>query len=90
VPGSLDLYFQNEGPGADKKANWPPAPRAPYNLTMRVYAPKSDALTGKWNPPAVVKVQTVPAAAQYRAQFDPDCRALGKSAFAAVDPSTGT
>jgi hypothetical protein len=22
---------------------------------MRLYAPKSDALTGKWNPPPVVK-----------------------------------
>ena len=62
--GSLDLYFQNESPGTDKEANWLPAPKGPYNLTMRVYAPKSDALTGKWNPPPVVKVQTVPAGAQ--------------------------
>ena len=62
--GSLDLYFQNESPGADKETNWLPAPTGPYNLTMRVYAPKSDALTGKWNPPPVVKVQTVPVAAQ--------------------------
>ena len=53
--GSLDLYFQNENPGADKEANWLPAPKGPYNLTMRLYAPKSDALTGKWNPPPVVK-----------------------------------
>jgi hypothetical protein len=62
--GSLDLYFQNESPGADKEANWLPAPKEPYNLTMRLYAPKSDALTGKWNPPPVMKVQAVPAAAQ--------------------------
>ncbi len=53
--GSLDLYFQNESPGTDKEANWLPAPKGPYNLTMRLYAPKSDALTGKWNPPPVVK-----------------------------------
>jgi len=53
--GSLDLYFQNESPGADKDANWLPAPKGPYNLTMRLYAPKSDALTGKWNPPPVTK-----------------------------------
>jgi hypothetical protein len=53
--GSLDLYFQNQSPGADKEANWLPAPKGPYNLTMRLYAPKSDALTGKWNPPPVVK-----------------------------------
>ncbi len=51
--GSLDLYFQNESPGADKEANWLPAPKGPFNLTMRLYAPKSNALTGKWNPPPV-------------------------------------
>jgi hypothetical protein len=55
--GSLDLYFQNQSPGADKEANWLPAPTGPFNLTMRLYAPKSDALTGKWNPPPVMKVQ---------------------------------
>jgi hypothetical protein len=25
---------------------------------MRLYAPKSDALTGKWNPPPVVRTDT--------------------------------
>lgn len=55
--GSLDLYFQNESPGGDKEANWLPAPKGPFNLTMRLYAPKSEALTGKWNPPPVTKVQ---------------------------------
>ena len=62
--GSLDLYFQNESPGADKEANWLPAPKGPYNLTMRLYAPKAEALTGKWNPPPVARALTVPAAAQ--------------------------
>jgi hypothetical protein len=59
--GSLDLYFQNESPGAGKEANWLPAPKASFNLTMRLYAPKMDALTGKWNPPPVVRVQSVPS-----------------------------
>jgi hypothetical protein len=53
--GSLDLYFQNESPGKDLEANWLPAPKEGFNLTMRLYGPKSDALTGKWNPPAVTK-----------------------------------
>jgi hypothetical protein len=55
--GSLDLYFQNESPGKDKEANWLPAPKEAFNLTMRLYAPRSDALTGKWSPPAVNKAQ---------------------------------
>ena len=54
--GSLDLYFQNENPGKDKEANWLPAPKGAFTLTMRLYAPLPDALTGKWNPPAVMKV----------------------------------
>jgi hypothetical protein len=53
--GSLDIYLQNDSPGEDKEANWLPAPKAPFNLTMRLYSPQSDALTGKWNPPPVKK-----------------------------------
>ena len=59
--GSLDLYFQNESPGKDKEANWLPAPKGAFNLTMRVYSPKADALTGKWNPPPVTRVQGLPS-----------------------------
>jgi len=55
--GSLTLYLQNESPGKDNEANWLPAPKGPFNLTMRLYAPKSEALIGKWNPPAVTKTE---------------------------------
>jgi hypothetical protein len=51
--GSLDIYFQSDSPGTENEANWLPAPKAPFNLTMRLYSPKDDALTGKWNPPPV-------------------------------------
>ncbi|TAL81787.1 MAG: DUF1254 domain-containing protein [Beijerinckiaceae bacterium] len=54
--GSLDLYVQKESPGAGKEANWLPAPGGAFNLTMRLYAPKSEALTGKWNPPPVQRI----------------------------------
>ena len=51
--GSLTLYFQNESPSSDRESNWLPAPKGPFNLTMRLYAPKSEALTGLWNPPSI-------------------------------------
>ncbi len=55
--GSLDLYFQNENPGKSKEANWLPSPKGGFNMTMRLYSPKEEALTGRWNPPPVVKTQ---------------------------------
>ena len=55
--GSLTLYFQNESPGKDNEANWLPAPKGPFTLTMRIYAPKSEVLTGRWNPPFVTRSQ---------------------------------
>jgi len=58
--GSLDLHFQNGSPGADKEANWLPAPKDAFNVMLRLYAPRSDVLTGKWNPPPVTRVQALP------------------------------
>jgi hypothetical protein len=58
--GSLDLYVQNASPGADKEANWLPAPKGPFNLTMRLYAPGTEALVGKWNPPPVMRQEASP------------------------------
>jgi hypothetical protein len=62
--GSLTLYFQHDHPGADKEANWLPAPKGAFNLTMRLYAPRSEALTGRWNPPMVTRVQPPSLTAQ--------------------------
>jgi hypothetical protein len=56
--GSLDLYLQHESPGADKESNWLPSPaKGTLGVTMRLYAPKPEALDGRWNPPAVKKVK---------------------------------
>jgi hypothetical protein len=58
--GSLTLYVQNKSPGADKEANWLPAPNGPIYLVMRLYWPKTEAPSilpageGTWKPPAIV------------------------------------
>jgi hypothetical protein len=57
LDGSLDLYLQNESPGKDKEANWLPAPKGAFNVNLRIYSPRADAINGKWNPPPVKKVQ---------------------------------
>ena len=41
--GSLTLYIQNKSPGADKEANWLPAPNDTIYLVMRLYWPKTEA-----------------------------------------------
>ena len=55
--GSLDLYIQSGNPGSDKESNWLPAPRSgQLGLTLRLYAPKQQALVGGWNPPAITRI----------------------------------
>ena len=57
--GSLDLYFQNESPGAEKEANWLPAPKGEFIPMLRMYWPKETTpsiLNGTWKVPPVMKV----------------------------------
>ena len=37
--GSVDLYIQNDSPGADKESNWLPAPAGKFVLMLRLYWP---------------------------------------------------
>jgi hypothetical protein len=59
--GSLTLYIQKDSPGADKEANWLPAPNDTIYLVMRLYWPKTEAPSilpageGTWKPPGIVK-----------------------------------
>mgnify|MGYP001017099795 CR=1 FL=1 len=52
--GSLTLYIQHDSPGADKEANWLPAPQGPFWCAMRLYWPKDEALNGTWKQPQMV------------------------------------
>ena len=61
--GSLDIYIQAETPGAEKESNWLPSPaKGNLGITMRLYAPKTEALDGRWNPPVVKRIASTPAA----------------------------
>ena len=53
--GSITLYVQHASPGADREANWLPAPEGPFTVFMRVYWPKPEALDGTWQPPKLVR-----------------------------------
>jgi len=60
--GSLTLYIQKDSPGADKEANWLPAPNGPIYLVMRLYWPKTTqpsvlpAGEGTWQPPGIKRI----------------------------------
>jgi hypothetical protein len=56
--GSLEIYVQATSPGKDKESNWLPATKSgPFNLTLRLYGPRREVLTGKWVPPGVQKMK---------------------------------
>jgi hypothetical protein len=60
--GSLTLYIQKDSPGADKEANWLPAPDDKIYLVLRLYWPKPTPPSilppgeGTWKPPGVKQV----------------------------------
>ena len=57
--GSIDLYIQNQSPGAAKESNWLPAPAGKFVLMLRMYWPSEkppSILNGSWSPPAVKRV----------------------------------
>ncbi|WP_244975911.1 DUF1254 domain-containing protein [Nocardia huaxiensis] len=54
--GSIDLAIQPTAPDASvPQGNWLPIPtQGQFTLTMRIYAPKPEALDGTWQPPALM------------------------------------
>jgi hypothetical protein len=55
--GSLTIYVQNASPGADKQANWLPAPKGDFELFIRAYGPQYAILNNSWDPPPVFKAK---------------------------------
>lgn len=53
--GSVTIYLQHASPGADKEANWLPAPDGPFALALRIYWPDQAILDGEWEPSAIRK-----------------------------------
>jgi len=49
--GSLLIHVQKNSPGADREANWLPAPEGPFYLALRLYVPEQRVLDGQWAPP---------------------------------------
>jgi len=55
--GSLDIYIQASSPGKDKEANWLPAPASgEFNIVIRNYWPKQEALDGTYKNPSIKRV----------------------------------
>ena len=55
--GSLTLYVQSASPGADKEANWLPAPKDDFSLYIRADWPKPELTEGQWTPPHVERTK---------------------------------
>jgi hypothetical protein len=53
--GSVDIYVQSASPGRARQVNWVPAPKGPFELVLRLYAPQTGAADGNWQPPALVR-----------------------------------
>lgn len=57
--GSVDLYIQNQSPGAANESNWLPAPKGKFILMLRMYWAKTSSpsiINGTWKIPAVKAV----------------------------------
>jgi hypothetical protein len=53
--GGFTLYIQHDSPGADREANWLPAPAGDFGLTFRCYQPGPAIRDGSWQAPPVAK-----------------------------------
>lgn len=56
--GAIEFYMQHDSPGAGLESNWLPTPASgPFTLTLRLYAPEPEVLSGQWAPPPVRRLR---------------------------------
>jgi hypothetical protein len=54
---SLEIYIQPTSPSKDKEANWLPTPATgEFNIVIRNYWPKQEALDGTYKMPPIKKI----------------------------------
>lgn len=53
--GGITISVQHQSPGAGKESNWLPAPEGAFQMILRLYWPREEALNGDWTPPKAVK-----------------------------------
>jgi hypothetical protein len=55
--GSLTIHLSSVSPGADRESNWLPVGNEAFNLIMRLYWPKPEAISGAWRVPGVERLR---------------------------------
>jgi len=56
--GSLNIFIQHESPSVDKESNWLPIPPSDkFNLTIRIYNPKKEALEPGYKIPLPIRAR---------------------------------
>lgn len=60
--GSLDVFVQHAPPQVDQIGNWLATPPGEWSLTMRLYGPHPEALSGAWRMPQIERVGGRPGA----------------------------
>lgn len=55
--GSLTLYISADSPGAEREANWLPAPNGPFWMVLRNYGPGESILNRRYEVPPVRVVE---------------------------------
>jgi len=53
---SVEIVIQHRPPPASADRNWLPAPPGSFNLTLRLYWPEQAVLEGRWQPPAIERL----------------------------------